>query len=189
LLDGKYQRACAHFEKALVATDDPTVHAAAMALMGWALEFQGDVGRGLVWREKALAVYGSLGESVYRSSLLWSIGIGWWRHGEDERAEELLKESLQLSRLVDDPRHGAACLEALAWVVCAKQEPRRAAVLMAAAHTLGGAQAAPPVCFPIWRSSTTSVNGGPGMRWATTSSGRLGKKDVRWISMSRLHSP
>jgi non-specific serine/threonine protein kinase len=189
LLNRDYPRACALFDEALRVTDDPTVHAAAMALMGWALEFQGDLDRGLIWQEKALAVYGSLGESVYRSSLLWSIGIGWWRHGEDERAEELLKESLQLSRLVDDPRHGAACLEALAWVVCAKQEPRRAAVLMAAAHTLGGAQAAPPVCFPIWRSSTTSVNGGPGMRWATTSSGRLGKKDVRWISMSRLHSP
>jgi non-specific serine/threonine protein kinase len=148
LLDGKYQRACAHFEKALVATDDPTVHAAAMALMGWALEFQGDVGRGLVWQEKALAFYESHGESVGRSSLLWSVGIGWWRHDKPERAEQLLKEGLQLSRLVDDPRHGAACLEALAWVACAKQEPKRAAVLMAAAHTLGDAQSAPPVVLP-----------------------------------------
>jgi non-specific serine/threonine protein kinase len=49
---------------------------------------------------------------------------------------------------VDDPRHGAACLEALAWVTCAKQEPKRAVALMAAADTLGGTQAASPVVLP-----------------------------------------
>jgi non-specific serine/threonine protein kinase len=148
LLDGKYQSACAHFETALMATDDPLVHAAAMALMGWAVQFQGEVGQGLAWQEKALALYESHGESVYRSSLLWSVGIGWWRRGKPERAEQLLKEGLQLSRLVDDPRHGAACLEALAWVTCAKQEPKRAVALMAAADTLGGTQAASPVVLP-----------------------------------------
>ena len=76
------------------------------------------------------------------------VGIGWWRHGKAERAEELLKEGLQLTRLVDDPRHGAACLEALAWVTRAKHEPKRAVVLMAAADTLGGAHKASPLMFP-----------------------------------------
>jgi non-specific serine/threonine protein kinase len=116
-----------------------------MALMGWALESQGDVGRALVWQEKALALSEALGESVFRSWVLWSVGIGWWRHGKPERAEELLKEGLRLTRLVDDPRHGAACLEALAWVTCAKHEPKRAVVLMAAADTLGAAQGASPL--------------------------------------------
>ncbi|AGB26736.1 putative ATPase (plasmid) [Mycobacterium sp. JS623] len=148
LLSGEYQRARAHFEKAVAATDDPTARAAAMTLMGWALEFQGDVGRALVWQEKALTLTKSLGESVYSSWALWSVGIGWWRQGKPERAEQLLKESLQLTRLVDDPRHGAACLEALAWVTRAKDEPKRAVVLMAAADTLGGAQGASPVILP-----------------------------------------
>ena len=148
MLNGDYQRACAHFEEALRVTDDPTVHAGSMALMGWALEFQGDVGRALAWQEKVLALTESLGESVYRSWALRSVGIGWWRHGKAERAEKLLKEGLQLTRLVDDPRHGAACLEALAWVTRAKHEPKRAVVLMAAADTLGGAHKASPLMFP-----------------------------------------
>jgi serine/threonine-protein kinase PknK len=148
MLNGNYQRACAHFEKALRATDDPTARTGAMALMGWALEFQGDVGRALVWHEKTLAFTESLRESVYRSWALWSVGIGWWRHGKPDRAEQLLKEALRLTRLVDDPRHGAVCLEALAWVTGAKHEPKRAVVLMAAADTLGGAREASPLIFP-----------------------------------------
>ena len=150
LLTGDLQRARTHFEKALtdIDTDDPTVHGAAMTLMGWVREFQGDVSRALVWQEKALALTESLGESVYRSWVLWSVGIGWWRQGKLERAEELLNQGLQLSRLVDDPRHGAACLEALAWVCCAKKEVRRAVVLMASADKLGGSQGASPMIFP-----------------------------------------
>jgi predicted ATPase len=148
LLNGDHQRACSHFEQALEATDDATVRFGAMALMGWALAFQGDVGRALVWQEKALAILESRGESVYRSWVLWAVGIGWWRHGKPDRAEQLLKEGLQLTRLVDDPRNGAACLEALAWVTGAKHEPKRAVVLLAAADTLGGARGASPVVLP-----------------------------------------
>jgi non-specific serine/threonine protein kinase len=147
LLDGDYQRAGGHCEEALAATDDPSVQAPVLALMGWVLEFQGDVGRALVWQEKALALLESLGESVFRSWTLWSVGISWWRQGKPERAEHLLKEGLRLAHLVDDPRHGAACLEALAWVTCAEQ-PERAVVLMSAADTLGGAQGASPVLLP-----------------------------------------
>jgi serine/threonine-protein kinase PknK len=148
LLNGDFQRARTHCEEALAATDDPIVRAPVLTLMGWALEFQGDIGRELVWQEKALALLESLGESVFRSWTLWSVGISWWRHGKPERAEQLLKEGLRLSRIVDDPRHGAACLEALAWILAAEEEAKRAVVLMAAADTLGGARAASPIIFP-----------------------------------------
>lgn len=148
MLSGEFQRAVAHFEKALAASDDPTVQGAAMSLMGWVVEFQGDVGRALIWHEKSLALTESLGESVYRSWMLWSVGIGWWRQGRPQRAEELLLQGVELTRLVDDPRHGAACLEALAWVCRAKGEVKRAVVLMAAADKLGGAQGASPMIFP-----------------------------------------
>ena len=148
MLDGDFTRAMAQFEKALAASEDPTVQGAAMSLIGWVLEFQGDVSRALVWHEKALALTGSYGESVYHSWMLWSVGIGWWQEGRPQRAEELLKQGLQLARLVDDPRHGAACLEALAWVYGTEGEAKRAAVLMAAADRLGGAQGASPMIFP-----------------------------------------
>ncbi|HKP42183.1 protein kinase domain-containing protein [Mycobacterium sp.] len=148
MLGGDFQRAIAQFDKALAASEDPTVQGAAMSLMGWVLEFQGDVGRALVWHEKALALTGSHGESVYHSWMLWSVGIGWWQEGKPQRAEELLKQGLRLARLVDDPRHGAACLEALAWVYGAKGEAKRAVMLMAAADRLGGAQGASPMIFP-----------------------------------------
>ena len=148
LLSGDFHRAREHFEKALAASDDPTAHAGAMTLMGWAFEFEGDVSQALVWQEKALAFLESLGESVYRSWVLWSVGIGWWRKGKPKRSEERLREGLQLAQLVDDPRHGAVCLEALAWVCRAKGEVKRAVVLMAAAERLGGAQGASPMLFP-----------------------------------------
>ena len=148
LLNGEYQQACSRFELALEASDDPTVQSAAMSLMGWALEFMGDIARALIWQEKALALSEALGASVYRSWVLWSVGIGWWLHGNAERAEDLLREGLAVTQLIDDPRHGAALLEALAWVTCGKRQPQQAVVLMAAAETLGVAHEASPLILP-----------------------------------------
>jgi predicted ATPase len=148
LLSGELGLASARFEAALDATDDPALRASSMMLMGWALEFMGDISRALVWQEKALAVAESAGEVVYRSYALWSIGVGWWRHGKPQRAEQLLHECLQLTRRVDDPRTASSCLEALAWIARAQQNPRRAVVLLAAAARLGGALGASPVVLP-----------------------------------------
>jgi serine/threonine-protein kinase PknK len=102
-----------------------------------ALEFRGDIGRALIWQEKALALAESHGESVYREYALWSLGIGWWRHRRPDRAGELLKAALQLTYVVDDPHQAAACLEGLAWIAAEQADFRRAAVLTSAAETLG----------------------------------------------------
>jgi non-specific serine/threonine protein kinase len=85
---------------------------------------------------------------VYREYALWSLGIGWWRHRKPDRAAELLKDALQLTYVVDDPRQAAACLEGLAWIAAEKAEFRRAAVLMAAAASLGNAVGASTVVLP-----------------------------------------
>jgi hypothetical protein len=108
----------------------------------------GEVGRALIWQEKALAIAKSADEVVYRSYVLWAIGIGWWRTGKPERAEQLLQECLQLSHVIDDQRNGAACLEALAWIAGANDEPSRAASLLGAAEALGNGVGVSPAVLP-----------------------------------------
>ena len=72
-------------------------------LLGWGLGFGGELGRALIWQEKALAFAESSGESVYRGYALWSLGVGWWQKGKPDRAEQLLTDALQVSQLVNDP--------------------------------------------------------------------------------------
>ncbi len=148
LASAEFDSACTQLEKALRAVDDPTLRVAAMILLGWGLEFRGEIGRALLWQEKALALTESHGESVYREYALWSLGIGWWRHHKPDRAAELLNDALQLTYVVDDPRQAAACLEGLAWIAAEKADVRRATVLMAAAESLGSAVGASTVVLP-----------------------------------------
>ena len=130
LVSGEFDRACSRFEEALDAVDDPTLRVSAMLLLGWGLEFGGEIGRALIWQEKALALAESSGESVYRGYALWSLGVGWWQNGKPDRAEQLLTDALRVAHLVNDPRQAAACLEALAWIADAKHDSRRAATLI-----------------------------------------------------------
>lgn len=148
LMRGDADDALARFESAVEADDNPTVRVGAMMLVGWALESRGDIGRALIWQEKALAAAESAQEVVFRSYALWSIGVGWWRHGKTERAEELLRECLRLTQQIDDPRTAAACLETLAWIARANSDPRRAAVLMGAAAKLGNWIGVSPAVLP-----------------------------------------
>ena len=148
LVSGEFDRACARFEDALGAIDEPSLRVAAMVLLGWGLEFRGEMGRALIWQETVLALAESRGESVYREYALWSLGIGWWRHGKPDRAEQLLTEALRLTHLVDDPGQAAASLEVLAWIAGEKHDTRRAAVLMAAAEAMGRTVAATTAVLP-----------------------------------------
>jgi predicted ATPase len=148
LVSGQFDTACARLENALANVDDPTLRVTAMVLLGWGLEFRGEIGRALIWQEKALALADSHGESVYREYALWSLGIGWWRHRRPDRAGELLKEALRLTYVVDDPRQAAACLEGLAWIAAEGADFRRAAILLGAAETLGSAVGASTVVLP-----------------------------------------
>ncbi len=148
LVSGEFTRACDLFEDALAASDDPEVRAASMLLTGWALEFLGELDWALIWHEKALAFAESRGETVYRSYALWSVGVGWWRHGQQDRAQQLLTQCLQLTQLVNDPRQAAGCLEALAWMARSRGDPRRAVVLMGAADALGRIAGASALPFP-----------------------------------------
>jgi predicted ATPase len=136
LVNGEFDRACARLEDTLSISNEPSVQVGAMLALGWGLEFRGEIDRALIWHEKALAISESHGESVYRGFALWSIGVGWWRRGKPDRAEQLLKDALRVTHQVDDARHSAACLEALAWLSGENHHPRRAVILMAAAEAL-----------------------------------------------------
>ena len=61
LVAGDADCALSRAEDALAATDDPTVCVIAMMLHGWACEFVGELGRALLWQEKALAIAESAG--------------------------------------------------------------------------------------------------------------------------------
>jgi non-specific serine/threonine protein kinase len=148
LVSGEFDRACARSEDAVGTSDEPSTQIAAMLLLGWGLEFRGEIGRALIWQEKALALAESIGESVYRGIALWCIGVGWWRHGKPDRAEQLLKDGLRLTHRVNDPRQAAACLQGLAWIAGAKHNSRRAVVLTAAARALGNTVGASAVMLP-----------------------------------------
>jgi non-specific serine/threonine protein kinase len=148
VLRGEHQRAAEHLEQVLSITDDPTVQVLALTLLGWTLEFRGDINAALVWQEKAVAFAQARGESMNRSYALWAVGIGWWRHGNPDRAKQLLTECLQLTRVINDPRNASSCLEALAWVADASSQPRRAAVLLGAASALGDAAGVVPAVLP-----------------------------------------
>jgi predicted ATPase len=148
LVGGDADRALSRAEDAAAATDDPSVRVPALMLQGWAYDLSGELGRALIWQEKALAIAESAGEVVTRSYALWAVGLGWWRNGKPERADQLLRECVQLSHLIDDPRNGAACLEALAWIAGAKNDPRRAVLLMASAEALGNSVGVPPAVLP-----------------------------------------
>jgi non-specific serine/threonine protein kinase len=148
LLGSEFDRASACFEDALRATSDPTVQTAAALLLGWDLALRGETGQALRWQEKALALSRSRGDSAYLGSVLWSIGIGWWRAGETFRGELLLKDALRAAQQARDLRNAASCLEALAWIAGEKHNHHRAVVLMAAADALGRAAAISPVPLP-----------------------------------------
>jgi non-specific serine/threonine protein kinase len=148
LVSGEFDRACDRLQDAVSAVDDPALQVAAMLLLGWGLEFRGEIGHALIWQEKALAEATSRGESVHRGYALWSIGVGWWRNHKPERAEHLLKDALRVTHLVNDPRQAAASLEGLAWIAGEKHDARRAVTLMAAAEALGRTVGASSAVLP-----------------------------------------
>ncbi len=139
LIAGDLDRAVGHFEDALRASDDDNIQVIAMLLLGWALDFAGETSRALDYQEKALALATSRGETVYRSYALWELGICSFQQGRSDQAEERLREGLRLAQLIIDQRNAAGCMEGLAWIAAQRDQPRRAAVMMAAADALAHA--------------------------------------------------
>ncbi|WP_433635334.1 protein kinase domain-containing protein [Nocardia sp. CA-120079] len=111
------------------------LHVSALMLLGWAHAAQGDIPRSIEYQEQMLAITEECGESLYRSTALWGLGIAAWQQGERSRAQLLLRESLRVNRRIRSPVVAAFDLEGLAWTL-ADGDGERAAVLMGAAENL-----------------------------------------------------
>ncbi|MFE5704569.1 protein kinase [Rhodococcus koreensis] len=120
------------------------------SLFGLALAcgLTGDESRAVRCHERIIEITEPLGESIYRSYSRWACGLAVWLQGDPERAVQLLKQGLRLTRLVDDPRGSAWCLQTLAWIAAERRDARRAAVLLGAAETLWQAIGSPTMQFP-----------------------------------------
>lgn len=135
LYRGELARASTSFERALALFGTASggyLYVAALTLLGWTHELEGDTTRAIEYHEQALAVTEARGESLYRSTALWGIGVALWQQGDRQRAIEMLKNALRVNREVRSPTIGGLCLEALAWTVGAGGDAERAAVLMGA---------------------------------------------------------
>lgn len=144
------QRASGLLEEArnIYATlNDDHRKVAVLYLLGLAYGLREDIPRAMACHEKVIAMTENLGESIYRSYSLWSMGVGVWQQGDSNRAARLFEQSLRLGRLADDQITVTVCLESLAWL-CDERRAKRAAVLMGAAEELGHTVGSSTVMFP-----------------------------------------
>jgi predicted ATPase len=144
---GQLDHACECLQDALDDRNNPTALATALLTLGWAQELRGQSAPALASYEKALALSKSHGESMYRMLALVSMGVATWRYGDGDHAIRLIRESLDLARVVNDRRTAAYCLETLAWIAGEADRPRAAAVMMGAAGGLAHAVGSTSVPF------------------------------------------
>ncbi len=143
-------RAVSFFERAVEVFSSNRrghLHIAALMLLGWAHALQGDARRALEYHEQVLSITEACGESLFRSSALWGLGIAVWQQGERSHAQQLLRESLRVNQRMRSPVVAALDLEALAWTV-ADGDGERAAVLMGAAESLLRSSSGVSTSFP-----------------------------------------
>ncbi|EHB56220.1 serine/threonine protein kinase [Mycolicibacterium rhodesiae JS60] len=147
IASGQLDHACACLQDAIDEHINPTMRAGALIVLGWAQELRGDSGAAVTCYEAALALSESHGESMYRSLALLSMGVAKWRSGEGQDAIRLLRQSLELVRVVNDRRTAAYCLETLAWIAAETGGARVAAVMLGAAAGLSRAVGSASVPF------------------------------------------
>ncbi|WP_232329562.1 protein kinase domain-containing protein [Nocardia violaceofusca] len=143
-------RAISFFERAVEAFGSNRrgyLYISALMLLGWAYTAQGDLPRAIECQEQMLSITEECGESLYRSSALWGLGLATWLQGEGARAQRLLRESLRVNQGMHSPVVAALDLEGLAWTV-ADEDSDRAAVLMGAAENLLRSSASGFSVFP-----------------------------------------
>ncbi|WP_063047422.1 LuxR C-terminal-related transcriptional regulator [Nocardia pseudovaccinii] len=132
----EHDRAVSVLEPALAVFESNTrahPYISTLSMLGWAHGLRGDAKRSSEYREQILSITEACGESLFRSTTLWGSGIAAWEQGEHSQAEEVLLESLRISRHIPSPLVAALAIEALAWTA---DNGERAAILMGAAEYL-----------------------------------------------------
>src|SRR5215469_5571553 len=73
------------------------------------------------------------GNVWYESYARWGLAVVTWLLGDPDQAAVLVRESLQSTRVIDDPIGVAECLDVLSWIAASQHRAARAATLLAAA--------------------------------------------------------
>jgi non-specific serine/threonine protein kinase len=147
ITSGKLDHACACLQDAIDERINPTMCCGALVILGWAQELRGESVPAMASYEAALELSRSHGESTYRSLAMLSLGVAKWRSGEGQDAMRLLRQSLELVRVVNDRRTAAYCLETLAWIAGEAGSSRVAAVMLGSAAGLSHAVGSTSVPF------------------------------------------
>jgi len=109
-----------------------------MSLARWALAayLMGDTEQALSCHAAALAESEACGENWGRSSVLWMHGVVLFDHGDLDRSEESVLESLRIRHAFGDRLGTARSVEVLAWIASARKKYDRAARLLGVAQQL-----------------------------------------------------
>ncbi|MEV4239136.1 protein kinase [Nocardia sp. NPDC049737] len=137
LASGKADEASTCLERAVEMLSSNQVgelYVSALAILAWSYELRGDMTRASELYSRVFSITEAQGELLYRSTALRGLGVAAWRHGEPDRARQLLEEALRVNRRPSSPVIAAFSLEALAWTVADHGDVERAAVLMGAAQ-------------------------------------------------------
>ncbi|MFF7944683.1 protein kinase [Nocardia gamkensis] len=158
--EGRLEAALECFERAAEVFDADSgghLYVSIQTALGWASESTGDLQRAISHYRQVLAVTEAAGESLFRASALRDLGVAGWQQGHRSGTAELVEEAIRISQGVGSPVNSAVNLEALAWIVGAQGEARRAAVLMGAAQKLWQSAGNPSGIVPMSRHHDETV--------------------------------
>ncbi|MET8427600.1 protein kinase [Nocardia sp. NPDC004860] len=151
LWSGDHLLARSKLEQALAALDvrdDLMLRIPALFFLGVALAIEGDHEGSAACHENILEIVEPRGESVYRSYSLWATGINAIRQKDYGEASERLKRALVLASPFNDMFAIAGILEPLAWISSHEGDPKRSALLMGAADSLGSSIETSSIAYP-----------------------------------------
>jgi serine/threonine-protein kinase PknK len=149
LLTGRLDAAREYIERAIATTDDFEVQGYTTTVMSWLDLACGDARGALAWSQRCLALTEARGDWSMRARALDSSGAAHWQLGDPDSAEQALERGLKFALEIGDVYALTNGLEILAWITESRGQPRRAAILMAAAAEISRVNGAPLACALI----------------------------------------
>lgn len=139
LYSGDLATATTAFEEGLALLEpgrELTVRLDLLLSYSSALALLGDAERATWCHEEFLRITEPAGEFFHRAYALWTFGLFVMNQGDLPRAAELIQQSIELRRELQDLTGLGWSLESLAWAESALQHHERAATLLGAADRL-----------------------------------------------------
>ncbi|WP_261900377.1 disease resistance protein, partial [Mycobacterium marinum] len=134
MLRGELDLARSLAEQSLASADEFRVQIYARLVMIWTSAAANDAHTAVAHAEQGLVLSEAHGQDiVLRTYLLAGLAASRLALGQLDLAEHAVREGLQLSRTINDTITCATFLETSSWIAAAGNDPRRAAILMAAA--------------------------------------------------------